>query len=50
MERVCEVLCANEAELNDLDSCSGDANCGSTLTAGANGMYVEIVDTSLQYS
>ena len=37
--RVCDALHASEAELNDLDRGSGDADCGSTLKAGADGIY-----------
>ena len=44
VERVCEVLRASEGELNDLDRGSGDADCGSTLKAGADGMWLLAVE------
>lgn len=37
---VCDTLIEAEEKLNELDSGSGDADCGTTLKAGATGNFV----------
>ncbi len=42
LEGVCQALCAAEAALNDLDRESGDGDCGSTHSRGAQGEKTHI--------
>ena len=44
---MCDVLSANEGKLNDLDSGSGDADCGSTHKAGAEGIVNHLVSNDI---
>lgn len=42
LKAACKKLVSREKELNDLDTQSGDGDCGSTIALGANGEHIQL--------